>query len=712
MRSVERQVKIFREDDISSLQRQVDTLNSKIATFGPPPVSPSATARLYYGEEPSPATVHRSRFTSSASTDWRGSPHPRQFHGPTSSEYDFNVAKSSLRTMGIQRDRIEEEEYRDTSRHDDLSPNQTSPITLAADMMWNISQDDAIRLTQLYQDECSLLYPLVDIRQTITNIDLIYHDIRSGRRASQSSGLASEHQTNVVRLILAIGLLLDNNDSSVQIAHQIFQIMEPLVSLKTLRPPNLESVILSVLMATYLFHADEEDSAWRWIGIAARACYEMGLHRTESLHRAFLEPKDCKEAVRIFWIVYSLDRRWSFGTGMPFAMQDSDIDWSLPEPSDDDLYLKHITKCNRIMSKIWSLNLENETTKASLKHSSIEFLEYQVSQWYSELPPPLKISKHSLGHLSDAGHQQNPQSHLWSGYPSTRGLDKLRVLLALRANLATLQIYRPVLHSATNINLNISYAKRAVEVAKQTISLLVNVNNNTSLYRDQQVLYNYFLVQALAVIFLATSHAPADFLGHTSKEFFDAIGLVKHFSMKSTMTKRLWTTIRDLKTLREKIRALDKRSSLPQTPADSHTLSATGSFPQCPPSSATGASIDAHLHTTVRYRNTGAEGWTIHSMSPSARNMPPPPPPPPRTQPPEQPSEPHTSQPGVGSDLNLDSDALQMSNDLVSLFDYDSFHTPVMPSPTSSAPQSIDPERDLEKEKEREAYSKIWAEIF
>lgn len=34
----------------------------------------------------------------------------------------------------------------------------------------------------------------------------------------------------------------------------------------------------------------------------------------------------------LFWAVYNLDRRWSFGTGMPFAMQDSDIDPLLPKP--------------------------------------------------------------------------------------------------------------------------------------------------------------------------------------------------------------------------------------------------------------------------------------------------------------------------------------------------------------------------------------------
>ena len=38
------------------------------------------------------------------------------------------------------------------------------------------------------------------------------------------------------------------------------------------------------------------------------------------------------EITRIFWTIYSLDRRWSLGTGLPFVIQDEDIDPNLPEP--------------------------------------------------------------------------------------------------------------------------------------------------------------------------------------------------------------------------------------------------------------------------------------------------------------------------------------------------------------------------------------------
>lgn len=38
------------------------------------------------------------------------------------------------------------------------------------------------------------------------------------------------------------------------------------------------------------------------------------------------------KATRVFWCAYVLDRRWSFGTGLSFALNDRDIDPELPEP--------------------------------------------------------------------------------------------------------------------------------------------------------------------------------------------------------------------------------------------------------------------------------------------------------------------------------------------------------------------------------------------
>lgn len=78
------------------------------------------------------------------------------------------------------------------------------------------------------------------------------------------------------------------------------------------------------------FHCDNEARSWRLIGLTVRLCIELGLHRKETYDA--LPEDERASAVLLFWAIYCLDRRWSFGTGMPFALQDSDIDANLPKP--------------------------------------------------------------------------------------------------------------------------------------------------------------------------------------------------------------------------------------------------------------------------------------------------------------------------------------------------------------------------------------------
>lgn len=72
--------------------------------------------------------------------------------------------------------------------------------------------------------------------------------------------------------------------------------------------------------------------AYRLVGLASRMCLEMGLHRRDAVLKSFNTEEELAAVNRLFWSVYCLDRRWCFGTGLPFVIQDEDIDPCLPEP--------------------------------------------------------------------------------------------------------------------------------------------------------------------------------------------------------------------------------------------------------------------------------------------------------------------------------------------------------------------------------------------
>ena len=353
----------------------------------------------------------------------------------------------------------------------------------------------------------------------------------------------------------------------------------------------------------------------------------MGLHRKDSLLRSFTNQAEYQQAVRIFWTVYALDRRWSFGTGMPFALQDADIDPALPEPvsplrslrkfvlmevQDDGYpYLKHITKYNQIATKVWYHNLAYEAGQ-NTKKDEIGFLDYQILQWHSQLPGSLQFNNRDLGRENEI---------------PGRGARRLRLLMYLRKNQARISIYRPILHSATSIMENRHYARMVIDVAKDTINTLTAVNQMSDIYKTQQVLYNYFLVQALAVLFLSVAHAPAVFCGQTREEFYAAIEIVKGFSTKSHVSKRLWRTIRGLKDMGDKIGLLARGGN-----------------------DVSDAEHDAHSDAAVAM--AGLAGHRVdYDQSYSNPNV-------------------HQSSGGQGQELGVSpDDALQISNELSSLFE-------------------------------------------
>ena len=104
-----------------------------------------------------------------------------------------------------------------------------------------------------------------------------------------------------------------------------------------------------------------------------------------------------------------------------------------------------------------------------------------------------------------------------------------------------------MLHSAISIVENMQFARKAVELAKETIHYLTDLNAATNIYRRMQMFYHQFLTSAIAVLFLASTHAPLQFSASCRKEFYMALELIKNMSSKSWVSQRIWRTIGSLK---------------------------------------------------------------------------------------------------------------------------------------------------------------------
>lgn len=205
-----------------------------------------------------------------------------------------------------------------------------------------------------------------------------------------------------------------------------------------------------------------------------------------------------------------------------------------------------------IGSKVWQAigaDHSNPGANSVITRDNISYLDFQVRQWHRSLPDHLRFDNRDMSLLDERKEGGQSRTNM-----------RLSIILYLRQNSMLIQIYRPVLHSATNIMKNQAQAQEVVNVAMDTIRILTRINQTSGMYQVSQVLFNAFLTSALAVLFLAVSHAPAAFSVQVREEFYLALELVRGFSKGSYVSKRLWKTIRVLKEVAPKLGLVNSSS--------------------------------------------------------------------------------------------------------------------------------------------------------
>ncbi|KAK4995981.1 hypothetical protein LTR66_004302 [Elasticomyces elasticus] len=602
---------------IASLQDQVDVLFSSLnslradLSLEQTPIDPSLQQHAY-GQHPPTASMTSPPLTGSTPHVRRASSVVKRpsFRGPTSAAFNFSVAKSSLQTMGIMAPGDGPDEGGTTT---DATPAGTPPpIHATKDPIWAISKDEAIRLCRVYEQEMGLLYPVLDIECVIMHATNLYRFMDAAARGGlihksfPGADEIADEDTTILKLVIANGLTVEGSGPS-ELGKRLFDCVQPAVDALLLGSADTKGIRMLALTAMYHFHLDNEGTAWRILGLTARLCIELGLHRRETYNLLFADESERSSAILLFWSIYVLDRRWSFGTGMPFALQDADIDPLLPRPvADQSPYLSAMVSYSNIGSKVWRSVANIEGGSGEINKDELNYLDYQVLQWHRTLPESLRFN--------------HPSAHVQDVMPVSRQVHRMRVLLYMRANQMRTLIFRPVLHSATSVVENRDHAQTVVDVAKDTIRVLTHVNQTSDLYRSQQVLFNYFLISALAVLFLAVSHTPVIFARQVREEFYLALELVRGLSANSYVSKRLWKTIRVLKEFGPKL-GLASRSQLEENnnnnrfedPHSSAALAMAG---------LAGHAVDemaafGQQHQQQQQQQQPQTPWTLHSGSPN-----------------------------------------------------------------------------------------------
>ncbi|UNI22725.1 hypothetical protein JDV02_008587 [Purpureocillium takamizusanense] len=448
------------------------------------------------------------------------------FRGPTSMAFSLDVANTTISNMG----------YRGIDEADDQD-QQSSDVTMQMgsapyDPLFEFDKDEMVRLCRFHEDEIGIMYPVLNIHTVIAHAKNIAPFLESARNQQRPMETINDEKTLQLKMVMCCALVVENHGHSDK-ASRLYNSMDAIVNRKLMADvSDMANLPLLCLLAGYRFLSSDEVLAWRVVGQVVRLCVELGIHQKRGLMK-IQDESERKNALNSFWSAYVLDRRWGFATGLPFTLQDDDIDPQLPFPDEYPFLVAMITY-SRLGAKVWrQVSHFGPVLARELRQEEIDNLDREILQWYDSVPEEVKV--------------RNWDKEKQMTSTPSYNLQRLRIWTYLRLNQIRIWLYTPILHSATSIMSNPQQAQRVVDLAKDTIQYLNHLNSTTNLYRRAQVFYHQFLTSAISVVFLASVHAPVRFSAVCREEFYMALDLVKDLSAKSWVSKRLWRTIKSLK---------------------------------------------------------------------------------------------------------------------------------------------------------------------
>jgi hypothetical protein len=268
----------------------------------------------------------------------------------------------------------------------------------------------------------------------------------------------------------------------------------------------------------------------------------MGLHRRETLLKHFPGEDARKEALRVFWSVFTLDRRSSLGLGVPFVIQDTLVDPALSSIDFDHDYLRAMIPFAKLSAKAWQMNNDFSSKEPDAIREEIDYLDYQVLQWQKQIPAPLRYC-HGQTEIPDPANSD----------ADTLQRFYLSVALFVRSNQLRNVIYRPLLQSASRINSDLDHTLTALRIAKDSLQAFSDLDVTTSLLYTHATFFKHFIVSSLGNLLLIVVHAPTEYWTEIRDTFHAASTLLRKLSNRSGPLLRAWDRFKGLEDLHAKI---------------------------------------------------------------------------------------------------------------------------------------------------------------
>jgi hypothetical protein len=238
--------------------------------------------------------------------------------------FSLDVANKTISNMG----------YKGLPENDDQGQQMDSLAPVMAqsqgDPILEFDKDEMVRLCQLHEEEVGIMYPVLKMQSVISYIKTVASYFES-LRSRRSTEPLNDDKTLQLKVVICCALVVEEGGHSER-AVRLYNSMEATLNRKLMAEAgSVKDLPILALTAGYRFLSNDEVLAWRIMGQVTRLCLELGIHQRDNLVK-IQDEAERRDCLMTFWAAYVLDRRWSFATGLPYVLQDEDVDPEMPYP--------------------------------------------------------------------------------------------------------------------------------------------------------------------------------------------------------------------------------------------------------------------------------------------------------------------------------------------------------------------------------------------
>ena len=318
---------------------------------------------------------------------------------------------------------------------------------------------------------------------------------------SSDASTETDFTSSIYYLVLAIGAQVRPGDGGEKLAEAYFTRGRHLVASNFMDDPSVFTIQSYALITMYMMIICRRNGAFMNLGIAVRAAYALGLHRSDI--SSLFEARERRTRERVWKSLRILDIFLSASLGRPPATSEVDgghVSWTKPSRDYEDIHIDGLSLSAMLrICFIFERILNEVYCRREVTAHLVESISQQYREWTLEFPGSLKVD----GLEQDDGspfaklHQKIGITHLkssyyWSIILLTRPFLVFKVSSHLKQKRKERVVEEPALHSPTQ-----TFADACVDSAVRSLEIVHELCRIPDIPKRLPMLVNSIFISTL-----------------------------------------------------------------------------------------------------------------------------------------------------------------------------------------------------------------------